>query len=225
MYTVYLIENTLNCKLYVGVTSKSLKRRWQAHRCDAGKSKYPLHCSIEEYGEEVFDLFILEKTESEETALESEIKYIEFFQTYEYGYNATRGGEMVGVGEENHNANLSDDKVVEAVNEYRTTRKTRKEVAEKYNTHAQSITGWDTGKSRTYLQEKFAESSNENVNRGVSDETAIKVVCEYRMSKKSAAKVGEKYDVSKYCVYKWHHGKTRSHLQEKIKARVAYNSL
>jgi group I intron endonuclease len=50
---------------------------------------------------------------------------------------------------------LSDEEVIEAVVEYRTTDKTQREVAEEYEVAATTLSGWHTGEKLTHLQEEI----------------------------------------------------------------------
>lgn len=215
MYTVYLIENTLNHKLYVGVTSSSLENRWKEHCRDAGRDNYPFHNAIEKYGKENFDCLILEKTSSESKALELEKNYISKFKTYEYGYNSTKGGQGYSSGEDHFLAEYSDEEVVKIVNEYRTTRKSRKEVAEKYDITVYCLDCWSSGKNRSYLQSEFKEKEN-TCKGGVSDETVVEAVNEFRKTEKTLQQTAEKYDVTKASLENWHYERSRTHLSDKF---------
>lgn len=95
---IYCIENTINHKKYIGL-SVDCKGRWHDHRSLAFTSKRkddirkPLYCAMRKYGLENFTFTILE--ECEQTQLkEREIYWIEYYNSYEEGYNATRGGDL-----------------------------------------------------------------------------------------------------------------------------------
>lgn len=91
--TLYLISNNTNDKVYVGKTYQSPDKRWKEHIRDINRFiERPLYRALNKYGVENFELLIV--GEYEEGLLElEEIKYIELFDSYRNGYNATLGGE------------------------------------------------------------------------------------------------------------------------------------
>ena len=96
-YSVYVITNTVNDMKYVGVTSQTLKERFRQHKICAviRNSKSLIHQAMREYGVDKFDIHLLEDGISEEYAEETEIKYIQQYDTYYAhgnGYNMTLGG-------------------------------------------------------------------------------------------------------------------------------------
>lgn len=99
MISIYLITNFVNGKRYVGITSKTIKRRWTCHLATAKKgSKTPFHKAIRKYGSDAFYYGIVTQVETVEEAYEMEKFYIKFFDTYvldKKGYNCTRGGDGI----------------------------------------------------------------------------------------------------------------------------------
>lgn len=90
---IYLVTNKINNKKYVGKTEYSVERRWKEHISDSKKrrcEKRPLYNAIRKYGESNFLVQIIEKTEYTE---EREKYWINIFDTYKKGYNATLGGD------------------------------------------------------------------------------------------------------------------------------------
>lgn len=86
---IYKIENLINHKIYIG-KSKNIEKRWKDHRC--AKDNCTIHKAIQKYGVESFDFSIVEEA-SEELLDELEKKWISYYNSYEEGYNETRGGE------------------------------------------------------------------------------------------------------------------------------------
>lgn len=97
LVTVYLITNEVNGKRYVGVTTKTLKRRWKAHRNAAvSGSYYWLHKAMRKYGNDAFVMEELAVAWCRDLAAQIEERLIAFFGTYWLdgrGYNQTRGGD------------------------------------------------------------------------------------------------------------------------------------
>jgi group I intron endonuclease len=95
---IYLAENTINHKKYVGFTSKSLKHRINEHEKNALRnSEFIFHRAIRKYGFDAFTWQILESNEDANYTLNVlEPKWIKESNSYYLegqGYNMTRGGE------------------------------------------------------------------------------------------------------------------------------------
>lgn len=93
--SIYKITNILNGKMYIGKTLHSIQKRFQEHIKDSQKVRYdkrPLYDAMNKYGIENFELTLVENAEAE--LLDEREKYwIEYYDTYKNGYNATLGGE------------------------------------------------------------------------------------------------------------------------------------
>lgn len=95
MSYIYKITNLVNGKEYIGQTSLSIQERFKQHIHDANKGYYnhrPLYNAFNKYGIENFIVEELEECNTEEVN-QKEIEYINKFDTYSNGYNATLGGE------------------------------------------------------------------------------------------------------------------------------------
>jgi group I intron endonuclease len=91
---IYKIVNKINGKVYVGCTINTLEQRFYEHlyRCNNTDYKSKLYNSIKKYGEENFEIDLIE--ECDLTVLyENEKKYIEKFKSFSDGLNSTYGGE------------------------------------------------------------------------------------------------------------------------------------
>lgn len=91
---VYLITNLVNQRKYIGITTKSLKRRWAVHKsCAARGSNVAIHRALRKYGHENFSISVIGETDSESELLSMEIKFIlEYKSRSPLGYNMTDGG-------------------------------------------------------------------------------------------------------------------------------------
>lgn len=92
--SIYKITNLVNQKLYIGATTLlDPYTRWKEHqraaRKDSCKNR-PLYMALNKYGVDNFSFEIIEYTED---IVEREIYWIDFYNTYHEGYNATLGGE------------------------------------------------------------------------------------------------------------------------------------
>ena len=111
---VYMIENKINHKKYIGITTNSFAERYP-HGIKNHHNPH-LRKSIAKYGEENFEVVVLEKNVKDmKTLCELEMKYIEKYDTCnnEKGYNKSLGGLGVRQTErsEEHCRNLSKAKM------------------------------------------------------------------------------------------------------------------
>lgn len=92
---IYKITNKLNGKIYIGQTIQNVKERFYQHcatKCDEAVLKMSIHKAILKYGKENFTLEILEEIDS--IFLNEREKYwIQYFDSYNKGYNETIGGQ------------------------------------------------------------------------------------------------------------------------------------
>lgn len=99
---IYMIENQINGKKYIGKTDRDdpyirFKEHIYNSRQQNGEyDHYPLYRAINKYGVENFTFNIIEETDN---TSEREIYWIAYYNTY-YGdgYNATLGGDGIKVG-------------------------------------------------------------------------------------------------------------------------------
>ena len=63
--SVYLIENKINHKVYVGKTYLTIQERWKEHIRESRKgTDRPLYRAIRKYGAESFSIVEIEQTEN-----------------------------------------------------------------------------------------------------------------------------------------------------------------
>ena len=132
---VYLITNLINNKKYVGI-SNDIKQRWHAHVCAAKNENYneyhtPLHRAIRKYGIENFSLQVLEEIEDYCQIDEYEKKWIQYYNSYNEGYNQTPGGKTV-FGEDHHHAALTNEEVANIRRRWAACEETVKEIHEDF---------------------------------------------------------------------------------------------
>ena len=92
---IYMIWNDINAMLYIGKTVYDIYKRFQEHCTDCFKErneKRPLYNAMKKYGIEHFHVRLVEECELEKLA-EREMYWIQYYNTYHNGYNATLGGD------------------------------------------------------------------------------------------------------------------------------------
>ena len=95
MAFIYKIVNDVNDKVYVGKTTSSIEERFKEHCKDClriRKEKRPLYDAMQKYGKEHFQIILLEEC-SVDILNDREKYWIEYYNSYEFGYNATYGGD------------------------------------------------------------------------------------------------------------------------------------
>lgn len=96
MIGIYKIENLINHKIYIG-QSINIEFRWQRHRQTMNEksdaSKRPLYCDMRKYGIENFSFEVVEECSQEELA-EREVYWVSYYDSFNNGYNLTRGGHV-----------------------------------------------------------------------------------------------------------------------------------
>ena len=94
---IYLIENSINHKLYVGQTNRTVDERFREHLRSIDECY--LHRAIRKYGKDSFFVSTLESlsanniSELSKKLNEIEIYWIDYYKTFENGYNMSLGGE------------------------------------------------------------------------------------------------------------------------------------
>ena len=100
---IYKITNIKNNKSYIGLTTQTLKKRWQQHINTAYSNKSKdrnevFKKAIRKYGPDNFELKIIDIANSLEELKEKEKFWIKYYNTCYlwangYGYNGTEGGD------------------------------------------------------------------------------------------------------------------------------------
>lgn len=94
--TIYALANTVNDKLYIGQTTRSVHERLMQHLkpCTLKeRANYKIYQAIKEIGTENFYAYAIEENIPKDLLDEKEIYYIDKFDTYNNGYNSTYGAD------------------------------------------------------------------------------------------------------------------------------------
>lgn len=92
---IYKITNDINNKLYIGKTTETIEERWRLHLSDSQKERCKdriLYRAMNKYGIEHFHIELIEKVDAN-ILNEREIYWINYYDSFKNGYNATKGGD------------------------------------------------------------------------------------------------------------------------------------
>jgi hypothetical protein len=91
---IYLIENTINHKCYVGRTKQPVNERWSHHKSKAlsGANKCKFANAIRKHGPDCWTVTVIDRTEDEH-ANDLERFYVTKYDSMNKGYNSTIGGD------------------------------------------------------------------------------------------------------------------------------------
>ena len=193
MGLIYMFENKLNGKKYIGRTTNILNRIYSHLR----SNDQFIDKVIREKGTKNFTLKILERNIDKDKLGERERYWIDYYNTYKgEHYNLDAGGNgttlygednpqygntgedapMYGMsgtdspvfgirGEEHHRSKMSNEKRINIYNEYYKTNKTQEEVAKKYDVKRSDVSFIVTESSK-FIQDAIEEgliSKNEQL--------------------------------------------------------------
>lgn len=98
-YELYQVTNKINGKMYIGQTCQGHKRRWYVHCWKAARGgEQRFHKAIVQYGKENFETKLLMVGPSLDWVNEMEKRVIALYDTFNNGYNDTKGGDgTVGI--------------------------------------------------------------------------------------------------------------------------------
>lgn len=114
---VYRISSTKTQRVYVGITTNSIAKRWREHKCAAKTgSPRPLYRAMRLHGVDTFSIDLIDTAVSLEQLREKELHYISELKSHasENGYNLTDHGVAFGCpskpkGEGNYRSMLTDE--------------------------------------------------------------------------------------------------------------------
>ena len=130
---IYKITNLINDKCYIGQTSKFYKIRWKEHKLNYKQENkeyynYPLYRAFRKYGIDNFSFEVIEECSLTELN-KREIYYIDYYDSFNNGYNQTLGGGGT------RKYNFDEIEIIKSYEQLKTIEK----VAKSYNCNPQII--------------------------------------------------------------------------------------
>ena len=174
---IYKITNNLNNKVYIGQTIQPLKDRWYRH-CGKTGSDAELSMAIKrailKYGKQNFTIEEIESCDTERLD-EREKYWIDKYDSYNFGYNCTKGGQN---GAKPQKLLVIKDEVIDLYNSGFSLR----EIARNYQVDHATIkqllerSGIELRATRTYkLSQKDREKIIHLINSGVSRKEVMRL--------------------------------------------------
>ena len=126
---IYKITNLINGKIYIGKTIKTPEKRWQEHIRKAKQftNRY-LYDAMNHYGYDNFKIESIEECLNEELD-KREIYWINYYDSYNKGYNMTLGGEGGDTWSKNNNKEKTSKKLSKALKGRKFTAEHRKNIS------------------------------------------------------------------------------------------------
>lgn len=161
---IYIISNDINNKKYIGKTSHTIEYRWKLHLAQYPYVNCPLYSAFKKYGTEHFSVAEIEECDNKLLS-EREIYWINFYDSYKNGYNATLGGE--GCPKYNY------DEILELWNEGYHIRYIAKQFNANYQVIGKILR--DLGVSKEEIYHRGAGNNRKIVGQFSLDGTLIKI--------------------------------------------------
>lgn len=130
---IYKIENNINGKIYIGLTTKDLSKRIAGH---IAENKSYIQKALNKYGLQSFAVSVIDSAESREILCEKERYWIQHYNSkVPNGYNLTDGGDgLINPSKVVRRAIAKKVSVLMKGNQYRTgiphSEKTKKQIGE-----------------------------------------------------------------------------------------------
>ena len=194
---IYKIRNSINQKVYVGMTTQSLRRRFTRHLTDAKNgSALPFHAAIRALGAENFQVEMIDEAQTLKDLQEREAHWIEHFKSYqrELGYNVSRGYDSTSY--------VIPDSVFFDSLELRRQGVPITEIAERFGVSYDYLCSVQRGQIRPHILQKHEQDFGP-VERPRIFSTANKLkIFQLFKASKSAPEIAKQLETSRTYVYK-----------------------
>ena len=211
--SIYVVRNTVNDKVYVGQTVRTVKERWNDHLKPTEHKrhgKYKLYRAMNKYGADKFYVSTLEENIPLSKLNEKEIEYIKLFDSYRNGYNSTTGGD---------GRILCTEEDVEKIISLFHNGTYEKEIAEMYGVHVETIRRLlhGCGVYKTGLRTIQKSDLEEDIFNGMS---VKELADKYQVSTTTIARAKRKYGLRHEDVFEDRYHNHDEKIREWHKKRV-----
>lgn len=206
---IYGYKDILNNKIvYIGQSTNLKERHYRHVKHDPTNEllleyEYPLSRGIRKYGEENYELVVLEENIEQNNLNEREIYYITKYNTYEDGYNQTLGGQL-------GKYNIYKEEEVELVRTMLKTKASYKEISEASGISLPHISNINTGSRcpKDGISYPIRDKNQVGTRGRKFSLEQIKEILELlSASDLSQSKIATIYGVSKATIYHINHGR------------------
>lgn len=180
MGCIYMYTNKINGMKYIGQTICKLNKRHHEHlfRDDSYIDR-----ALRKYGEDSFILEVLEDNIEDSNLLnEREVYWINFYDSFNNGYNLTKGG----CG----SPSFHDDDALKIINDLRNTNLTMYEIGKKYGYSVYTVSDINNGNTCYQISEIYPIRKNRSTQKYYQEELDI-VIDLLKNTEYSYAKISE----------------------------------
>lgn len=196
-YIIYKYKSPSN-KYYIGITDNEDRRKSEHRKKQNNSETTKFARAIQKYGFDNLDYSILAEVETYEEANEKEIEYIIEYDSFENGYNGTKGGDWVFT-----NGKLSEGEVDEIRDLLEQNTLTEQRISELYDVSVSTISEICSNKrwrrhmnSRDIKREHLTQKGSLNHEAKLTEDSVREI--KTKLSKGiSRSQLVEEYNVSK----------------------------
>lgn len=208
MIGIYMYENIVNHKKYIG-QSANIERRRKEHINEPSKYSH-FDQVLQKIGESQFNFSILEECSVEQLD-EREKYWIKFYNSKEEGYNLTIGGQSYR-GEENPRAKLTEERVKKIIALLEEHNLNNTEIAQLFSVSRSTIDGINRCQNWTHLHNYTSNIRQENLNKAekphssfagennpsskIKEEQALEIIYLLETTNKSMASIARDLNIS-----------------------------
>lgn len=207
MIGIYMYENKLNHKQYIGQSTNIARRKEEHLKWPSKYSHFDQELKI--IGEQGFNFSILEECTVDQLD-EREIYWIEYYNSKENGYNLIAGGQNYR-GESNPASKLTEDQVRDIIDKLRDTTIPIQTLAKEYKVHYNTISDINRVKTWNWLHNYKNNIRLEargslhcdapGSNTVLTENIAKQIIEDIKYSKDSLAGIAREYKLNESAVY------------------------
>lgn len=203
---IYKITNNITNLSYIGYTKFSINERWFQHytRALRENKNRKFYNAIRKYGVGVWDVETIDIANSNDEAKSKEIFYIEKYNSYNKGYNATRGGDGNNAIVMSIESNQARSKKLKGIKK---SPSTIKKFRERTQTEAtkQKISTSHKGKKKPWVKWTTEQCVKRGMTRRNLTKQQYDLIHHYRIQGYKIIDISKKVGLSNDMVKKWLH--------------------